>query len=1127
MIEREYVKLNTSIQTGSNASTLKYDDEGNIEASIELRLPDSLFTNDPAHKIDSVQMQTSKMRLSMENTPIAAFPLDEELTTENTQVTKCQVDVYPYSFLDDNKIAPTPGDSGNPIAFPNYKKHFITYKFKVVYYNVTATNPTILDYETIYGESNNPDLWFPKNSKFYQMLQKTNVLSVPQHMMNITTASNHEDYRIDGDIVYVRNIGGLTQMLQDALENAVTYASTEENIVLNIYLLNVSYWSPPDLKPIPQYDNYVILDEFFGDKYCFWKMEYDAANSIQKCDLAAAFKPQVRFDEQSMSISYDTASFKDMIPIFWNPCFVNTFSQPEQMTIDTIRNEVWGQPPPKRIYRNGVDVNVDPRTYSFTLPENMKCALMNFIGNEQMRKIFSFLPWIKMDLGEIVVEGESLPLYSVEDKLRFKEYTASTTRYYNPVTDNYTFTMFYVIPTLDSNGNYVFRYKKDENGKMYDCEWMFTNCDNAGTGSYSIDIDNIPSSISEKEEVLDTYTTNYPYLDEGVFDVNVFPPEIISYNRLIKPNIDATIAQPIGNFVYASSTNAVQYSEMIEIDTTVTLNPTVVTYIGTRSGNVLNFMLHHIPVKEGTIPETFDGEYYIRTYKKHPNYYPFRVTTVNYPNLSLIESRTLSSTYPTYYDQHRVTVTKLSDEASDKSVITPNLTTENNSFYILDGTTSEVTIGQQEPLEIDVPDIYRVTTGNKTTNLKSKSNGTIKNPRNSDTVSGVTKLPHWRLNTLWDLVNQEGGLTYEFDCLSDSQNPSSSYARVNETWVIGNVTFARTYVDAAETEAPTEAFVPNDSGAFIVNPPVSYTTESSSTTSEPPFLPPGTQYEDTTTGDVVVDHITCTSRYAYDPISRGEWKLRQTDVTTHEVTISTFTSIAKKRVTLRSSASNVEMFVPIDGTTAMYPQYYDVSLTPDSHNRYHHHIVWDFGGSYTTHETGTSYPEAYKDLAYVNYYATEDLSRTDTTAYTTVETVKQVVGNQRLTFTWNNLPIVVLSPISSIVLTLDGMQVTQEYQPVNIAQPGASSLTSSIPVIENFYSLAATLRDLHDELVVSKDSFDDTATYTMSNTSGYQRSIRISAKYITKDGTLHQIYIPPNGVFCIQLTFGLGIYTLD
>lgn len=118
-----------------------------------------------------------------------------------------------------------------------------------------------------------------------------------------------------------------------------------------------------------------------------------------------------------------------------------------------------------------------------------------------------------------------------------------------------------------------------------------------------------------------------------------------------------------------------------------------------------------------------------------------------------------------------------------------------------------------------------------------------------------------------------------------------------------------------------------------------------------------------------------------------------------------------------------------------------------------------------------------------------------------------------------------MSPITSIVLSLQGIQVQQEYQPINKTEIGGSSLTSSIPIVENFYSLAQSLRDLHDELVVTKEHFTDVANYAMDTSSGKERIITLSAQYITKDGTLHQIYIPKHGVFSVQLTFGLTYYT--
>ena len=128
MNDRKYVKLNTSIQTASNAGQILEDEEGNKEATLELRLPDNLFgTEQGPQKVDSVEMLTTKFRLSMENTPIAQIPLDMEKTTEDSIVSTCQLDVYPYCYLDDNRIAPDPGELGTTLSTPFYKGHYISF----------------------------------------------------------------------------------------------------------------------------------------------------------------------------------------------------------------------------------------------------------------------------------------------------------------------------------------------------------------------------------------------------------------------------------------------------------------------------------------------------------------------------------------------------------------------------------------------------------------------------------------------------------------------------------------------------------------------------------------------------------------------------------------------------------------------------------------------------------------------------------------------------------------------------------------------------------------------------------------------------------------------------------------
>lgn len=126
-----------------------------------------------------------------------------------------------------------------------------------------------------------------------------------------------------------------------------------------------------------------------------------------------------------------------------------------------------------------------------------------------------------------------------------------------------------------------------------------------------------------------------------------------------------------------------------------------------------------------------------------------------------------------------------------------------------------------------------------------------------------------------------------------------------------------------------------------------------------------------------------------------------------------------------------------------------------------------------------------------------------------------------ITYTWENIPVVTMSPINSIVLLMNGMDVLSQIQPINFKQAGGSSLTTVVPIIENYYSLATTLRDLHDELVISRDQFSSNAVIKVNPNSLKERTVSFKLGYITKDGSLHTLMINAQTVFSLQLTFCL------
>ena len=150
------------------------------------------------------------------------------------------------------------------------------------------------------------------------------------------------------------------------------------------------------------------------------------------------------------------------------------------------------------------------------------------------------------------------------------------------------------------------------------------------------------------------------------------------------------------------------------------------------------------------------------------------------------------------------------------------------------------------------------------------------------------------------------------------------------------------------------------------------------------------------------------------------------------------------------------------------PMYSKAVESPGTNNIYHewYWVIYEgsdvTSGAYNVMRTNTAI-ESYTSTT----TTTQQIQKTEISVSPIQPTYE---FNKRIQYSWSNVPTVVLSPIQSFVIVLNGMNVSQEIHPINIAQPGSSSLISTIPIVENYYSLASTLRDLHDELVVVRDS---------------------------------------------------------
>ena len=1169
MIEREFVKFNTSINTGTNADKLITDSEGNIQATIELQLPQNLFDNRAlTRRIEKVEMQTSKFRLSLEDTPIAQIPLDTEVTTTSTKASKCQLDVYPFCLLDDDRIKPEPGSLTDVNAFPNYKNHLVTYKI-YLYKESLESDPILLGEFT--GQANTKDYGFPSGSRFYNIMKEGGALSVETHLLNLCAQSNHEPYNIEGDKLYIKNIGTLEQMLQDAIENAITYASTSESIVVNVYLLNIDL-IVDNMTPSPQTKNIIVLDDY-GITACFWKYEKDTSNSTSTCALNHACKPSVKINEQSLSISYDSVAFDKCIPIFWNTPYVDTFDQPEQLTIDKFRNNVWTQKPPKRQYKYSVTTSSNPDSYNFALQSPLSCAAMNLIANQTMVDTFSFLPWIYVDTSKISSMKE-LPKskYHVKNDLMDSYVDTLRTDYYVTVRDDIPLSL-----------KQLFKLASPSSASSYSNSWAIEGTDKYGN-SYSavgasflyifrILTSNIVSSATSWRE---KYPWNkrisrnmYIYSSSvrtdnnaRVYDKFYVQSDILTTSSPSSPMLVKTVEEyDTNNSNLSPGTTTIANVKSSSVDSELsseTKKQNLYFFYGDLVSPTINDVKcgeiqHGVDISDVrypiippsswdpylTIPpveyDTTDEPNYTTVYvywskipdnlcyfEPESNSYYHLVSYSNQGGSDILYSYLTKETiiHRDYTYSEDITVTDNDpNNTSFYSDVIPNLDVVNNKFYILDGTTASVDIGPQEVIDSSPGNmvITKTTsfsnyqTRNETQNYWAISSNSFPFSLDYNPIPTV-----FYLNCKYHAEGIPGDPSID-------ESLSSDYRFIVAKYKVKSSTSEYYYdIDYGNvTRYGERTSVPSESGALA-----SVHSLMGWSSATPPDDITTTEYSNNVNLQVGSSSSTISeeTEQGYQP-STFTRNTRCLFWSRHITAIQGINNIGqsiqwgvRSRYGINSSTVISNLWADEPNATVFYNREYT-----DSDGFTVNESWWRLN---TTRNYNLETVET-DHTPFSSYYIINLHARYDKTITTTISQNSEIsyTGNIHLTFTWDNLPIVVMSPITSIVLSLQGIQVQQEYQPINKTEVGGSSLTSSIPIVENFYSLAQSLRDLHDELVVTKEHFTDVANYAMDTSSGKERIITLSAQYITKDGTLHQIYIPKHGVFSVQLTFGLTYYT--
>ena len=1149
MTDRKYVVLNTSIQTGSNASQLIEDADGNVAAQIELRLPDNIFSpSEGGLKVDTVSMLTTKFRVSLSETPIASIPLDSNLSSETVKVSTCKLDVFPFVTTDDGNLEPYTKYKDEPKAFPFYKSHYIVFNF---YTNTSASTEKTLVY-SVTGVANTYNFLFPKNSPFYPVLNSSGILKkVANHCLNLAQTIGHTNAKIENDKMFINGIGAIEHLFSDALANALLYASTSSQTTVDIDL--ALYEGAASLDP-PPISNEPI--EFEDNTWVLWK--YVTQTDILDFNNSHGIHPKITINENSMTLSYDTAAFGSIIPVLWNTSFISNYDMPIQTSLDNFLSVLY-QPPPKRIFKYGLSNNGDDG-YHFTIPEDISAAVFNIIGNKIMKETFPFLPWIKLSLP---TTPEIARLYDVKIQQR---------------TENANNAIQKV--TLNQPGDFIVR-------KYYG----YTHGDNLPIANVELPDDGhfyylytftagllqntLPANRSNQEmywgNAAETFTTvTLPRNEQLQSPICSYQNEIIHPDiQIISEETTATPAYPVGLTEIDTRTS---YTEPTQTGTdTYTDNqlifffsnsdtPTVPVQFGaTQTGTWRSSMLIKVfpcwdPVFVYTVPS---GDPFMR---KYVYVYSAEEYFLGQPDVAVdytVDS--LSSQKITITQEALVTEIPNPDIPDDIDYI-PNIY-EGEDLYMLDCSSVNVDIAAQEPVAEN--NGFTITTNTTTeehcnvrydqiysnngTALKAKLNHY--NHEMGIATGNFTTDPLY-YTPIGGVVTPGSSMMIHYTIKKYNISDPSDIETQCDYWAVRQMDFKQVGGSVVSVVPYSFENLPYSdviiSSTTTVLPPSTPTTTTTVTKSYDPSLTPGT----TVTPQELIDTFIGPEEITSDPPEPyPEYFMLNKPVVLWNWNGSRMepTSV----IMVESEIYNPEWAetYPLDDFIQpdKRPLYYQVlPLRPDidletfSQVKIYNHVDTESEPGYRIVTQLNGYllndPAHSPVTEFINFTTLDweivkiaKAACLTTNVYQSVETIVEEdiidgVGNLRLSFTWLNLPTVVLSPIQSFVMLLSGMQVTQEIQPINIAQAAGSSLVSSVPIIENYYSLAQTLRDLHDELVVIKDSFNDAVTYKMNPSSGMERTLTFTVKYLTKDGRLHQLYIPKNGVFTLQLTFELTYY---
>lgn len=133
-----------------------------------------------------------------------------------------------------------------------------------------------------------------------------------------------------------------------------------------------------------------------------------------------------------------------------------------------------------------------------------------------------------------------------------------------------------------------------------------------------------------------------------------------------------------------------------------------------------------------------------------------------------------------------------------------------------------------------------------------------------------------------------------------------------------------------------------------------------------------------------------------------------------------------------------------------------------------------------------------------------------------------------LVYTFPCSDAVSISFVSSFILTMNGVTFNQEVLPVNykskVGLTNGSTLTGTIPIIENYVPLSTKPSDLKTNMILSRVDFSNAAPISVSASVLKERNIKFKFFYITDEGDMEEMIIPDDTAATFQICFEITYF---